>query len=499
MVSDNNCGISLLAGARANKIVHNNFLSNILPATDEGFNSWDDGYPSGGNFWSGYPGDDANNDGIGDVPYTIAGGSNQDRYPLMSLWDSTFHIPMYVDDDFDDMTPGWQINCFDTIQDGIDAVIEHGTIFVSNGVYYENITIDKPVKLLGEDKNSTIIDGGENELILDVVADRVTISGFTIQNSGDWYQDIGLKLRSDHNTITDNIFTDNSNYGIQVTGYGHNNVISENIFMENDCALLVFSSPFNEIIDNVFINNTVGILIDAGCSNAVIGNIISDNEQQGIYLCYEANDNIISENTVIGSQDGIFLEVWCFDNIISKNTISNHSLNGLYIDWSFGNQIFENEISNNRDGLWFEYMSNYNSIYHNNFINNVNHAYDDLEDDCDNAWDNGYPSGGNYWDDYAGSDADGDGIGDTPYLILSDPPQSRDYYPLMEPLFFTVNGDMNGDCYVDLTDFTIFASAYNSHIGDTRYKRIADMDLNGVVDLTDFTLFASNYGKSCEV
>ena len=47
-----------------------------------------------------------------------------------------------------------------------------------------------------------------------------------------------------------------------------------------------------------------------------------------------------------------------------------------------------------------------------------------------NIWDNGYPSGGNYWSDYAGVDADGDGIGDTPYIIDDN---NIDHYPLMGP------------------------------------------------------------------
>jgi len=46
---------------------------------------WDDGYPSGGNYWSDYAGVDADGDGIGDTPYVID-ENNTDRYPLISLW-----------------------------------------------------------------------------------------------------------------------------------------------------------------------------------------------------------------------------------------------------------------------------------------------------------------------------------------------------------------------------------------------------------------------------
>ena len=45
-----------------------------------------------------------------------------------------------------------------------------------------------------------------------------------------------------------------------------------------------------------------------------------------------------------------------------------------------------------------------------------------------NVWDNG--SNGNYWSDYTGDDAGGDGIGDTPYVIDEN---NQDRYPLMKP------------------------------------------------------------------
>ena len=64
-----------------NKIYHNNFSNNGQNACDYGNNTWDNGYPSGGNYWDDYSGSDTNDDGIGDEPYPIPCGISQDRYP----------------------------------------------------------------------------------------------------------------------------------------------------------------------------------------------------------------------------------------------------------------------------------------------------------------------------------------------------------------------------------------------------------------------------------
>jgi parallel beta-helix repeat protein len=69
-----------------NRIFHNNFINGTWNAVThfagQTENFWDDGYPSGGNYWSDYNGTDTNHDGIGDTPYTID-ANNTDPYPLM--------------------------------------------------------------------------------------------------------------------------------------------------------------------------------------------------------------------------------------------------------------------------------------------------------------------------------------------------------------------------------------------------------------------------------
>jgi len=81
--------------ASNNKIYHNNFMDNKIHAnTKHGQDTvWDNGHPSGGNYWDDYTGIDANGDSIGDTPYYIPGGEYRDRYPLMTPYNLTINQP----------------------------------------------------------------------------------------------------------------------------------------------------------------------------------------------------------------------------------------------------------------------------------------------------------------------------------------------------------------------------------------------------------------------
>ena len=80
IIADNKVGIMLdgMGSPSNNVLYHNNFLNNTNHVSAYEQYIWDDGYPSGGNYWNDYDGVDANHDGIGDTPY------NMDRYPLMT-------------------------------------------------------------------------------------------------------------------------------------------------------------------------------------------------------------------------------------------------------------------------------------------------------------------------------------------------------------------------------------------------------------------------------
>ncbi|RLE40440.1 hypothetical protein DRJ16_07165, partial [Candidatus Woesearchaeota archaeon] len=191
----------------------------------------------------------------------------------------------------------------------------------------------------------------------------------------------------------------------------------------------------NSISNNKISNNKCGIFLDDSDKNSISNNNIYSNNCSGIYL-WDSNKNSISNNICSNNWNGIDIRD-SNNNSISSNICSNNRY-GICLWYLNNNSISKNNISsNNWYGIYLR-ESNNNIIYLNNFINNGDNAY---SYDSKNIWNSTEPIKytykgstftnymGNYWSDYTGTDANEDGIGDTPYSIDSD----KDNYPLMRP------------------------------------------------------------------
>jgi parallel beta-helix repeat protein len=371
---------------------------------------------------------------------------------------------------------------YTTIQYAIDDsdTLDRHTIFAENGTYYENVVVHKSINLTGEDRDTTIIDGGGVGNAVYVSANWVNLTGFTITGGGPNFEEAGLILLNvSYCQIYGNNISTNDYYGLYLLQSSNNFILNNNVYDNIHHGIAVIDSDYNSIDNNLAYNNYHGILV-TGINNSVIYNILHDNLHEGIVLSgadnstvvnntaysngwrgiylRDSNQNVIINNTLFDNTNGgmivwdssLFNKVinnnvssnldygiWIYSlaskNIISNNNFSNNVNQGILIELSNDNNVTNNSVSNNGYGIYVTASLN-NRIYHNS-INNTNQAYDDSIDG--NQWDNGYPSGGNYWSDYSGKDLfsgpdqdiiGNDGIGDTNYTIDSD---SKDNYPLM--------------------------------------------------------------------
>jgi len=329
----------------------------------------------------------------------------------------------------DDGTAGYT-----TIQGAINAANPLDTIYIYNGIYRENVVVNKTLTIAGESNTATIIDGKGTDTVAKATASYVSIIGFKIQNSSlTLGHNAGIEVTSYKALIKNNLVTNNTQ-GIWLHGSNYATVSENNITSNNDYGILL--NNFNEttLSKNTITNNGYGILIDElRQSNTISKNNIATNEI-GIHLYSDYTS--ISENNITDNNYGILLDSSSNHNSIFNNNLLNNSI-GIALNYSNNNMIFENHVKNNTNyGIWLSSSEN-NKVYHNDFINNENQTY------CvalSNSWDNNYPSSGNYWSDYTGIDEKSgpnqdqpgdDGIGDTSYEVgLLD---NIDNYPLMRP------------------------------------------------------------------
>jgi parallel beta-helix repeat protein len=267
------------------------------------------------------------------------------------------------------------------IQDAIDDANDNDTVFVydDSSPYYEHIVVEKSIYLIGENKETTVINGENSLTVLTIKADRVTLSSFTIQKSGVLWVNSGIEIRSSHNTISGNIVSQNyngislfssSNYN-NITGntimsnegdgiYLYNsyyNLLSENIISDNYGGIVLVQSDYNTVSDNVFHND--GIVILGFYQNTVTNNLVNG---KPLVFLNGKSDTVVNEA-------GQVVLVNCH-NITIQNCELFHTSIGIYLGYSNSCRISRNNISSCPYGIILV-QSDSNNISMNSIVKNT--------------------------------------------------------------------------------------------------------------------------------
>jgi len=376
---------------------------------------------------------------------------------------------------------------YSSIQMAINAADPGDIIFVSSGTYYEKIVVDKSISLFGENRETTIIDGGGTGTVVHITVNNVVMREFTISNGGkSAYWESSVLLESQSCTISANTIT-GSFLGIVLLSAGKSKVVGNEVYdINGDYSIYISDSNETLVADNKVYSNIRGIVIDNSSDSVIIRNQIHNNSNFGVWFSAIHNFTFTKNNSS-GNGVGINFEADSQDNL-----------------------ILENYFCENGIGIRLDNASN-NLIYHNNFMNN---SLQVETNGLINSWDDGYPSGGNYWSDYNGTDSynglyqnetGSDGIGDIPYVIDT---SNEDSYPLIDPFpaRMTKTGDMGGglppqffnfDNMIDGKDLALFLQCYKG-LAPAEAMHLADLggglppqffECDGKVDGKDLALF----------
>jgi parallel beta-helix repeat protein len=402
-----------------NRIHHNNFLGGSRdPFDDTASNVWDDG--SAGNYWKNYAGD-------GLAPYAIP-PSATDKHPLPA--------PVVVQPPVTLSNPplarvireSQQLDVTgDTMIIG-QTVGPYSSIIVRNGA---RLTIsDSTVFVVGEQGGITVESGATLEVINSrIMPPSPERGGFhfaalpgsflLIRKSevrgvgshpgcSDW---ASLYVLTGGAVIEDSLISD-SVCGINLAG-GGDRIAGNTVTMSQNCINGVSDSSF---IDNV-VERCLDIGLHGGDRTTMQRNKVS--HVWGLAMSTGADSTVIG-NTIAESEKGLMIY---YRTIVMDNRIMDVASWALVGGWD--TLVRRNLFQNNGGGV--KSYGGSTTYCFNSFIRNAVYELPGGDRwDCDGR--------GNYWSDYHGIDADGDGIGDTPHMIEG---SEWDNYPLMSSPFAT--------------------------------------------------------------
>lgn len=255
---------------------------------------------------------------------------------------------------------------YTTIQSAIDsgATTDGQVLSVKPGTYHENLVVNKALSIVGEDKATTIIDGGNQGTTVNITQNGVELTGFTLKNTGT-NQNAGIFLRnvSDCN-IVGNIVEANY-YGIYLN-YSSNNTLRSNTMNGNVYNLGVDGNETSHFIndidstnmingkkvyylinsDNINLNPTTlpnaGYLALVNCTSITVQGLSLNNNVNGILLVNTQKSNL-TDNNVANCNEGIRL-IDSQNNVLRNNRLSENTCgfwvqNGLLNDVDASNTL----------------------------------------------------------------------------------------------------------------------------------------------------------------
>jgi len=255
-----------------------------------------------------------------------------------------------------------------TIQEGIDDADSGNTLVVGEGVYHENVVIDKPLRLMGENSNAILQGvGGDSGILVDTTI-NVTIQHLTIQGYTN-----GIYLRQSHNNSIENITLFNNNHGLALGDALNNRIIDCTTFNNTDGIFLWGASDNIITFCTSYNNSNNGILMRTSSNYNTIANCtVHGNSLDGIYLLSQANHNLITHCTAFNNRMGIYLLGAVNNNTVTDCTSHDNNNEGIRLGSSSNdNTITKCVVYNNGVGIYLKESSNRNTL--SNIV-----AYDNL-------------------------------------------------------------------------------------------------------------------------
>jgi len=252
---------------------------------------------------------------------------------------------------------------FSTIQEAVNNATSGDTILVANGTYKEQITIDKPLELIGENRSNTIIDANGAGYVVKITSNNVTLSGFAMQNATDSNAWGGIWLNNASNTTIINCAVTRCLFAVWFSN-ALNSIFRENEFTNNnyDFGFLSGTSPVY-FVQNIDTSNTVngkpiywlikqhnltvpsdaGMVAAINCTDITVKDATFVNNGRSVMLVC-TNNSLIENVTTSNSYVGISL-LYSYNNIICNNTAYNIPQFGIVLTHSNNNMIYYNNAS----------------------------------------------------------------------------------------------------------------------------------------------------------